>query len=155
MTVALSALLSATMGAAFIILPVLMLVASATFMVLRVRRARTESIEMKDEWAASKVALRDPVTVGVLLLLSGIIVVSFVTGELDLSDYRDLVQDAGRAYWTALTEWDDPLSSRSISFKGGVLVVFMSAAVVLYALIGHFRSRWKLIEKTHLNQRLR
>lgn len=151
---ALSALMSATMGAAFIILPALMLVASAAFMFLRIRKARAESIGMKDEWAASKQALRDPVTVSLLLLLSGFVVVSFVTGDLDISDYGGLVRDAFRAYWVALTEWDDPLSSSSISFKGGVLVVFMSAAVVAYALIGHFKSRWELIEKAHVSQRL-
>jgi hypothetical protein len=149
-----TALLSATMGAAFIILPVLMLFASAAFVVLRLRRARAESIDLGKEWAVIKPALRDPVLTGVMLLLSGFIVVSFVTGELDLSDYSGLVADAFRAYGEALTEWEDPLSSRSISFKGGVLIVFMSAAVVTYALIGHFRTRWKMAEKAHATERL-
>lgn len=150
-----SALLSATMGAAFIILPLFMLAASATFVVLRFRRARAESMDMKREWALSKPALRDPVSVGLMLLLSGFIVVSFVTGELDVSDYARLASDAFAAYLAALTDWNDPFTSRSISFKGGVLVVFMSAAIVAYALVGHFRTRWKLVERGHLNERLR
>jgi hypothetical protein len=151
---ALSALLSATMGAAFIILPSMMLIASAVFVALRFRRARAASMDMKREWALVKPALRDPVSVGVMLLLSGVIVVSFVTGELDVSDYGRLVTDAFDAYRDALTEWDDPLSSRSISFKGGILVVFLSAAIVVYALVGHFRTRWEQVERGHLNERL-
>jgi hypothetical protein len=149
-----TALLSATMGAAFIILPAFMLLTSAVYIVLRFRRAGAESIGLAKEWAVTKEALRDPVLTGTMLLLSGFIVVSFVTGDLDLSDYSGLVGDAFTAYGEALTDWDDPLSSTSISFKGGVLVVFMSAAVVAYALVGHFKTRWKMAEKAHATERL-
>jgi hypothetical protein len=150
-----TALLSATMGAAFIIIPVLMLGASAVFILLRFRRAREQSIDFGKEWTVSKPALRDPVLTGAMLLLSGFIVVSFLTGELDASDYSGLLGDAFAAYGDALTDWEDPMSSRSISFKGGVLVVFLSAAVVAYALFGHFRTRWRMAEKAHATEGLR
>jgi hypothetical protein len=152
---ALTALLSATMGAAFIILPLFMLLGSAVFLLLRFRRARAESIALGKEWAVSRRALRDPATVSLMLLLSGFIVVSFVTGELDVTDYGGLLSDAVTAYWDAISEWEDPLSSESISFKGGILICFMSGAVVAYALFGHFRTQWKIVERAHLNERLR
>lgn len=154
LTVALSALLSATMGAAFFILPLVMLVASAIFVSMRFRKAKREGFDKKKEWIAIKPALRDPVSVGTMLLLSGFIVVSFITGRLVLSDYSQLISDAFVAYWDAVTDWEDPLSSSSISFKGGVLVVFMSAAVVAHALNGHFRTRWEMADRTHQKERL-
>jgi hypothetical protein len=152
---AVTALLSATMGAAFIILPLFMLLGSAVFLLLRFRKARAESTALGREWAVSRHALRDPATVSLMLLLSGFIVVSFVTGELDVTDYGGLVSDALAAYWDGISEWEDPLSSESISFKGGILIVFISGAVVAYALVGHFKTQWKIAERTHLNERLR
>ena len=149
-----TALLSGTMGAAFVILPILMLIASAAFVFLRLRRARAESIDPKKEWEVSKPAIRDPVLTSLILLISGFIVVSFITGEFDLSDYAQLVGDAFASYRRALTNWEEPLSSQSISFKGGILIVFMSAGVVVYALVGHFRTRWEMAERAHATERL-
>ena len=142
------------MAAAFIFFPLGMLLGAAVFVTARLRRASREHSDFKKEWALSRAAVRDPVTGGVLLILSGVIGVSFISGRVRLDDYSDLISDAVDAYRRAVTEWTDPLSSESISFKGGILIVFVSAVIVAYSLVGHFRSRWKAADKIMAAERL-
>ncbi len=131
-------LLVITMGIAFYLIPLLLGVSILVFL-WRIRavsgaRGRPRADRLR-------AALKDPITVVVVLLVGGFVMVAFLSGRFSLADYFSVPLDSFKVLSRTVTEWDDPLSSESIALRGGVLIGIVSAVVVAVTSRSYFRAR--------------
>ena len=130
-----NALLIVTMGISFYLIPLLLLCATVVFML---RVGKTIGFGDRDR---IKSIVRDPIIVTIVLIVGGVMMVSFLTGRLSLSDYLSVPGEATGILWRSLTEWEDPLSSSSIALRGGVLIAIVSVTIVAVTITSYFRTR--------------
>lgn len=131
-------LMVVTMGIAFYLIPLLLIVATLWF--LWRRRSLTQYRDDDDKKRLWTV-IRDPIGVACVLFVGGFVMVSFLTGRLSIDDYVSVPIGAADVMWRSLTEWDEPLSSESIALRGGVLIAIVSVIIVATTLSSYFRSR--------------
>ena len=133
-----NSLMVITMGIAFYLIPLLILIATAVFSwrwrVTRLSAAHTKS-------PVPKAAIKDPLIVSIVLLVSGGVMVAFLTGTFNFADYFSVPADAVDVLTEAITDWDDPLSADSIALRGGVLVALASTVIVGVTLVSYYRGR--------------
>lgn len=127
-------LMIVTMGISFYVIPLLLLLATSLFM-WRVRR-----LTPRDDDAIKSI-VRDPIIVTLVLIAAGLVMVSFLTGRLSLSDYVSVPAEAFVILWRAISEWEDPLSSSSIALRGGVLIAVASVVIIAVTITSYFRAR--------------
>ena len=133
-----NSLLVITMGIAFYLIPLLILGATAVF----VWRWRVTHTSPSDGISPlPKGAIKDPLIVSIVLLVSGVLMVAFLTGRFSFADYLSVPADAMGVLAEALTDWSDPLSADSIALRGGVLVALASTVIVGVTLVSYYMGK--------------
>ncbi|MDQ4144304.1 MAG: hypothetical protein M3198_11280 [Actinomycetota bacterium] len=140
-------LLVITMGIAFYLIPLILVLGISLF--LWRWRGVSDPGSRGTGGLALRPILKDPIAVTLVLGIGGFVMVAFLTGRFSFADYLSVPADALDVLWQSLTDWRDPLSSESIALRGGVLIAIASAAVVSAALLSYFRGRLR----THVEER--
>ena len=133
-----NSLMVITMGISFYLIPLLLIVATAVF-IWRWRATRSSAEPRLPP--VPREAIRDPLIVAIVLLVSGVLMVAFLTGRLSLDDYLSVPGDALGVLSETVTDWTDPLSADAIALRGGVLVAVASTVIVAVTLLSYYRER--------------
>lgn len=133
-----NSLMVITMGIAFYLIPLLILVATAVF---GWRWRATPAFSPANDKPVPKDAVRDPLIVSVVLLVSGVLMVAFLTGRFNFADYMSVPVDAFEVLTDAVTDWSNPWSADSIALRGGVLVALASTVIVAVTLVSYYKGR--------------
>jgi hypothetical protein len=144
----LRALLAITMGASFFLLPFVCYLATTVFVIAYLRRSRLTRMGFNEHWSRLRPVIRDPLRVATILLLSGIAMIAMIGGDFGLENYASTPQAAVEVLIDSFTNWNDPLSSRAIAVRGGVLIVLMSCLFVTTTLVSYFRHRWTTVTES-------
>ena len=106
------------------------------------------AMRRSDRWAELRPVVRDPLRVATILFLSGIAMIAMIGGDFGLENYANTPVAALEVLVDSFTNWNDPLSSRAIAVRGGVLIVILCCAFVTTTLVSYFRHRWTVLRES-------
>ena len=134
-----SELLIVTMGIAFYLIPLLLLVATLVWL----WKGRHLIRDREGARGFARFVVRDPLLVSLVLFVGGFMMVSFFTGNLSLAEYLSVPRGALDVFVDSVVTWEDPLSSESIALRGGVLIGVASIVIVATTIVSYFRTRMR------------
>lgn len=137
-----SILVGAAMGAVFFLIPAIMLASSITWLALRMWRGEKRgSLRLRVRVAVG--IAREPLQLSLLLMVAGVVLAGFVSGDLGATTYLDVARSTLIFMVESLTEWSDSATSEAIALRGFGFIVIASSAIVAWSLWRFYGSRWQ------------
>ncbi|MDQ3986307.1 MAG: hypothetical protein M3280_07380 [Actinomycetota bacterium] len=131
-------LLMVTMGAAFFVIPFVVLLCSAIFLAFWLRGSSANA-NTKRHLSDAVPVLKDALTVAVVLSLTGFATVLFLSGDVSLGDYVSVPKRVLEVLEESVTDWTQPFSAEAIAVRGGVFIVVVATTGAAVALISYLR----------------
>lgn len=132
-------LAGAAMGAVFFAVPSIMLSASAVWIGARLLRGEGA---IRERLGAAWRISREPVGTAAALMVAGVVLVGFVSGDLGPGTYFEVGAATVELVSESITRWTNPATSRSITVRGFGFIVLVACVVTGWAMNRFYRSRW-------------
>ena len=133
-------LAGAAMGAVFLVIPAIILIASVAWIAARVvKGARRAPVGTRLLVAAR--GAREPLQVALALIGAGVVLTGFVAGDLGAGSYLRIGASTLGFMLESVTEWSNPRTSESITLRGFGFIVIASCLIVGFSMWRYY-SAW-------------
>lgn len=138
-------LAGAAMGGVFCLVPALVAGASLVWLTLRATNrssSTTTRVRLRVAWGYA----REPLQTAALLVLAGVVLVGFVTGDLGARSYAEVSLGTIELIGESVVDWRDATSSGSIAVRGFGFILLGSCLLVGWLMVRYYQARWPAAE---------